>query len=64
MQIYTHRPWGQRLAAVALVTSLSVAATVALMPLKPLAAQRVGAVPPLWHSASSRRDAAWAAGRA
>ena len=45
MQIHTHRPWGKRLAAVALVTSLSVAATVALMPLKPLAAQSVGAVP-------------------
>ena len=45
MHIQTRSHWGRRFATVALVTSLSVAATVAVMPLKPLAAQNVGSVP-------------------
>ena len=45
MQSQTHNNWGRRIASLALVSALSVAATVALMPLKPVAAQGAGATP-------------------
>ena len=37
--------WGRRVATLALVSTVSVAATVAVMPLKPVAAQSAGAAP-------------------
>ncbi|MDP3519094.1 MAG: Do family serine endopeptidase [Hydrogenophaga sp.] len=45
MHIQTPSTWGQRIATLALVSTLSVAATIAVMPLKPVAAQSAGAAP-------------------
>jgi serine protease Do len=45
MHIQTHSIWGRRIATLALVSTLSVAATIAVMPLKPVAAQSPGGAP-------------------
>ena len=45
MDIQTHSSWGRRIASFALVSTLSVAVTMAVMPLKPVAAQTAGAAP-------------------
>ena len=42
MHIQTPSTWGKRIATLALVSTLSVAATIAVMPLKPVAAQGAG----------------------
>jgi serine protease Do len=45
MQTQTPNTWGRRLATLALVSAVSVAATIAVMPLKPIAAQGASAAP-------------------
>ncbi len=45
MQTQTPKTWGRRLATLALVSAVSVAATIAVMPLKPIAAQGASAAP-------------------
>jgi len=45
MQTQTPNTWGRRLATLALVSAVSVAATIAVMPLKPIAAQGASTAP-------------------
>ncbi len=45
MQTQTPRTWGRRMVTLALVSAVSVAATIAVMPLKPIAAQGASTAP-------------------